>query len=164
MRSLQKAWAYLEPKQASTMESFLVNILIGLLFSQKKLYHKCSVGLDIGLRKYWIYQGEAKVEQVIAIVTKGSVSGFNWKASSAQVPAYFSWILIWTINQTDAHISSHDTFWIFFLRRLEVSSQQCVLKSLPWGSSYPHREEGFLTIILSGQSFIITSITILIKV
>ena len=119
------------------MESFFVIIVIGLLFSQQKLCHKYFVGLDVGLQKYWIYQGEAKVEQVIAIVTKRSVSGFNLKASSAHMPAYFAWILVWTINQTEAHSSSLDTFWIFFLRRLEVSSRQCVLKSLPWSSSYP---------------------------
>ena len=33
----------------------------------------CSTGLYIGLRKYWNFQSEAKLEQIIAIVTAHSV-------------------------------------------------------------------------------------------
>ena len=33
LKSLQKAEVYLEPERASTMESFFVNMLNGLLFS-----------------------------------------------------------------------------------------------------------------------------------
>ena len=47
MKSLQKAEVYLEPMRA---------------------------GLYIGLWKYWDFQSEAKVEQIIAIVTTHSVS------------------------------------------------------------------------------------------
>ena len=51
-----------------------MNILNGLLFSQYKLHHRCSTRLYIGLWKYWNFQSEAKVEQIIAIVTTRSVS------------------------------------------------------------------------------------------
>ena len=62
LKSLQKPEAYLEPKQASTMELF-VNILNDLLFSQQKLHHRC----------YLNFQSQAKVEQIIAIDTTCSV-------------------------------------------------------------------------------------------
>ena len=39
-----------------------------------KVHHKCSAGLYVGLQKYWVFQSEAKVEQIIAIVTTRSVS------------------------------------------------------------------------------------------
>ena len=55
------------------MELF-VDILNGLLFAQYKLHHRCSTGLYIGLWKYWNFQREAKVEQIIAIVATRSVS------------------------------------------------------------------------------------------
>ena len=73
LKSLQKAEACLEPKQASMMEYFFVNILNGLPFLLWKLHHRCSTGLYIGPRKYWNFQGEAKLEQIIAIVTTHSV-------------------------------------------------------------------------------------------
>ena len=41
---------------------------------QQKNHHTCSIGLYIGHRKYWNFQSEAKVEQIIAIVTTRSVS------------------------------------------------------------------------------------------
>ena len=62
LNSLQKTEAYLEPKWASAMELF-VNILNDLLFSQQKFHHRCLTGLYIGLRKYWHFQHEAKVER-----------------------------------------------------------------------------------------------------
>ena len=49
LRSLQKTEMYLEPKQASTMELFFVNILIELLFYNKSSIY---VWLYAGLRKY----------------------------------------------------------------------------------------------------------------
>ena len=55
------------------MELF-VNIRNGLPFSQWKLYHRCSTELYIGLQKYWNFQNAAKVEQIVSIVTKRSVS------------------------------------------------------------------------------------------
>ena len=73
LKSLQKAEVYLEPTRASTMELF-VNILNGFIFSQYKLYYRSSTGLYISLWKYWDFQSEAKVEQIIAIVTTHSVS------------------------------------------------------------------------------------------
>ena len=72
LKSLQKAEAYLEPKQASMMEHF--NMFNDVLFLQLKLHHRCSTGLYIGLRKYWNFQIEAKLEQIIAIVTTHSDS------------------------------------------------------------------------------------------
>ena len=50
-----------------------MNILNDLLFSKYKLHHRCSTGLYIGLWKHWNFQREAKVEQIIAIVTTRSV-------------------------------------------------------------------------------------------
>ena len=41
---------------------------------QYKLHHRCSTELYIDLWKYWDFQREAKVEQIIAIVTTHSVS------------------------------------------------------------------------------------------
>ena len=49
-----------------------MNILNGLLFLQK-LHHRCSTGFYIGLRKFWNFQSEAKLEQITAIVTTLSV-------------------------------------------------------------------------------------------
>ena len=46
LKSLQKAEAYLEPKQTSTMKLF-VNILNSLLFSQYKLHHRSSTSENI---------------------------------------------------------------------------------------------------------------------
>ena len=54
--------------QASAMELF-VNILNGLLFSQYMLHHRC----------YCNFQSQAKVEQIVAIVTTLSVSCFHLK-------------------------------------------------------------------------------------
>ena len=56
-----------------------MNILNGLLFSQLKLHHRCSTGLYKDLRSF---QSEAKVEQIIAIVTTHSVSCFCINAES----------------------------------------------------------------------------------
>ena len=54
--------------------AFFVNILNGFIFLQYKFHHRSSTGLYIGLWKYWDFQSEAKVEQMIAIVTTHSVS------------------------------------------------------------------------------------------
>ena len=54
--------------------AFFVNILNSLLFSQYKLRHRSLTGLYIGLQKYWDFQSETKVEQIIVIVTTHSVS------------------------------------------------------------------------------------------
>ena len=45
----------------------------GFTIFAKKLHHKCSTGLYIGLWKCWNFQREAKLEQIIAIVTTHSV-------------------------------------------------------------------------------------------
>ena len=45
----------------------------GLTIFAKKFHHRCSTGLYIGLRKYWNFQREAKLEQIIAIVTTHGV-------------------------------------------------------------------------------------------
>ena len=58
-KSLQKAEVYLEPMR-----------LNDFIFSQYKIFTR----LYIGLWKYWDFQSEAKVEQIIAIVTMHSVS------------------------------------------------------------------------------------------
>ena len=71
LKSLHKAEAYLEIKLASTMQSFCEYTLRLNIFAIKALY-RYSTGLYIGLRKYWKF--EAKMEQIIAIVTKPSVS------------------------------------------------------------------------------------------
>ena len=55
-----------------------MNILNCWLFSAQKPDHRCSTGLYAGFRKYWNLQSEAKVEQVIAIVTTRSISCFNF--------------------------------------------------------------------------------------
>ena len=68
LKSLQKAEVYLEPMRL-LRGSFFVNILSGFIFPQYKLHHRSSTGLHIGLWKYWDFQSEAKVEQIIAIVT-----------------------------------------------------------------------------------------------
>ena len=45
----------------------------GLTIFAKKLHQRCSTGLYIGLRIYWNFQREAKLEQIIPIVTTQSV-------------------------------------------------------------------------------------------
>ena len=67
-RSLQKADAYMEPEPTSTM---VPDILNGLLFSQYKLRHRSSKTF-IDLKRD--LQSEAKLEQIIAIVTTFSVT------------------------------------------------------------------------------------------
>ena len=57
-----------------------VNILNSFIFSQYKFHHRSSTGLYISLWKYWDFQSEAKVEQIIAIVTTHSVSCYNCDA------------------------------------------------------------------------------------
>ena len=72
MKSLEvKADAYLEPKRASTMQLFCE-------------YTRCSTGLYIGHLKYWNFQSEAKLEQIIAIVTTflARVSCYNLRPQS----------------------------------------------------------------------------------
>ena len=59
-------------------------MLACLLFSQKKLHHRCSTGLYAGLQKYWNFQSEAKVGQVIAIVTTRSVACLSQTQSSIE--------------------------------------------------------------------------------
>ena len=54
-----------------------MNILNNLLFVQWKLHHRCSIGLYIGLRKYWNFQSKAKLEQIIAIVKTHSIFLFS---------------------------------------------------------------------------------------
>ena len=56
------------------MMDFFVNILNGFLFLQYKLHQRSSTGLHIGFRKYRNFQNEAKVEQIITIVTMCTVS------------------------------------------------------------------------------------------
>ena len=75
LKSLQKAEVDLEPVQASTMELFCeytYRLYIFVIW----LHHRSSAGLYIGLWKYWNFQSEAKVEQIIMIVTTHSVSCF----------------------------------------------------------------------------------------
>ena len=63
--------------QASICDgALLVNKLNGSVFSQYKLHHRCSTVLYMCLWKYWNFQSEAKLEQIIAIVTTRSVSCF----------------------------------------------------------------------------------------
>ena len=50
---------------------------LGLTIFAKKVLHICSTGLYIGLRKYRNFQREAKLEQIIAIVTTHSVFLFH---------------------------------------------------------------------------------------
>ena len=57
---------------------FFVNIFKGLLLSQQRFHHRCSTGLYIGHRKYWNFQSEANIQQIIAIVATCRVSCFNW--------------------------------------------------------------------------------------
>ena len=79
-----------------------MNILNGLLFSQYKLHHRCSTELYIGLWKYWNFQSEAKVEQIIAIVTTRSVSCKFWLHSSKQAITsckLYIWIF-WSNSKT----------------------------------------------------------------
>ena len=78
LKNLQKAEAYLE-------WIYFVYILSGLLFSQENLHHRCSTGLYIGLWKYWNFQSEAKVEQIIAIVTMHSVSCWYFHSATTHV-------------------------------------------------------------------------------
>ena len=73
LKSLQKAEVYLEAMGASTMELFW-EYINGFIFSQYKLHHRCSTGLYIGFWKYWDFQSETKLEQIIEIVTTHSVS------------------------------------------------------------------------------------------
>ena len=68
LESLQvKAEAYLEPKRASMMELFFVNLVNGLQFLQNKLHHMCSTPFLIDLTT-------AKVEEIIVTVTTRSIS------------------------------------------------------------------------------------------
>ena len=55
---------------------FFANILNGFIFLQYELHHRSSTRLCLGLWKYWDFKSEAKVEQIIAIVTTHSVSCF----------------------------------------------------------------------------------------
>ena len=57
-----------------------VNILNSFIFSQYKFHHRSSTGLYISLWKYWDFQSEAKVEQIIAIVTTHSISCYKCDA------------------------------------------------------------------------------------
>ena len=69
LKSLQvKAETYLKPKRASIMERFCEFLTA----------HRCSTGLKIVLWKYWIFQNEAYLEQIIVIATTRSVSCFNF--------------------------------------------------------------------------------------
>ena len=76
LKSLQKAELYLEPMRASTMEIFFVNILNGLCFCNASSIIDLRLGymLYVGLWRYWDFQSEVKVEQIIAIVMTHSVS------------------------------------------------------------------------------------------
>ena len=56
-----------------------MNILNGFIFSQYKLHHRSLTGLFMGLWKYWGFQSDAKVEQIIAIVSTHSVSCYKFK-------------------------------------------------------------------------------------
>ena len=61
-----------------------MNILNGFIVSQYKLRHRASTGLYTGLWKYWDFQSEAKVKQIIAIVTTHSLSCYNYKKNTFQ--------------------------------------------------------------------------------
>ena len=60
---------YLQPKRASTMEFFCDYTIFTI-----KAPYRCSTGLYTGHPKYWNFQSEAEVEQIIAIVTTHSIS------------------------------------------------------------------------------------------
>ena len=72
LKNLQKAEAYLEPKQASTMDLYYEIYLTAYYFRNKSSV--IEVRLGQGLWKYWNFQNEAKLEQIIAIVTTRIVS------------------------------------------------------------------------------------------
>ena len=71
LKNLQKAEAYLEPKQASTMNLYYEIYLTAYYFRDKSSVIEVRLGQD--LWKYWNFQNEAKLEQIIAIVTTHSV-------------------------------------------------------------------------------------------
>ena len=60
----------------------------GFTIFAKKLHHKCSTGLYIGLWKYWNFQREAKLEQIIAIVTTHCVFLLKFKTVSEEAFTY----------------------------------------------------------------------------
>ena len=64
-----------------------MNILNGSLFLQQKLHHRCSTGLYVGLRKFWNFQSEAKLEQIIAIVTTHSIFLFCFTLVAINMPS-----------------------------------------------------------------------------
>ena len=66
----------LEPKQTSMMELFLWIYLTVYYFCNKSsvIDVPCSIiVVRLGLRKYWNFQSEAKLKQIVAIVTTHSV-------------------------------------------------------------------------------------------
>ena len=67
--------------------NFFVNMLNDLLFLQYKLNHRHSTRLYIGLWKYWNFQREAEVEQIIAIATTPSVS-CSYKNNTLKISHY----------------------------------------------------------------------------
>ena len=57
--------------------SFFVKIVNGFQLFSQKLHHRCSTGFKIRLWNDWNFQDEAKVGQIIAIVTTRNISCFE---------------------------------------------------------------------------------------
>ena len=58
-----------------------------ILFLQWKFHHRCLTGLYIGLQKFWNFQSEAKLEEIIAIVTTHSVFLFCFTLVAINMPS-----------------------------------------------------------------------------
>ena len=64
--------------QKSIYDGAFLWIYLTVYYFHNKISISCLTKLYIGLQKYWNFQSEAKVEQIITIVTTRSVSCYLW--------------------------------------------------------------------------------------
>ena len=122
-----------------------MNILNDFIFLQYKLHHRSSTGLYIGLWKYWDFKSEAKIEQIIAIVTTHSVScfpsnGFHDSILDGNILVFYSFKLPFFLHLIFL-------FFIFYLSLFLIIFFYFVSFSLNFLQSFPSPKDYFLPCI-----------------